>query len=826
METLRLNIQHAYRRLIGSPGFTAVAVLTLAAGIGANVAVFSLTNAVLLRPLPVSHPSELVFLTRVTGPGEWYSFAYPLYGAIRDQNHVFDGVLASAGDSRLQLSTSDGTEPSIAKVRAVSGNYFQVLGVLAAHGRALTPADDSIPGAGGMSGPLAVISDALWRRRFSHDPTVVGRNILLNDVSFTIAGIMPAGFWGEDLGSYPDLWIPIATHGRIVTGASTWLERRQTGWLNIVARVKRGVSIEQARADVDVIYRRYRLADFSSPDAPDYQRTLERERIDVASAARGLDFLRRDVSASLLILMGLAITVLLVACANLANLMFARSSIRSREIAVRQALGASRLRLILESVTESVLLSTLAGVGGLLLARWASGLLLTIAAREAGATAIDPRTDLVVVLFAAGASLVTSLLFGLGPAFRATRVDLRPVLNESPIAGARGRARLRRAALVIQVALSTLLLVGAGLFMRSLQNLRSFDPGFERDGVFVADLDPQATRRRAPDLESVYEALLDRLRAVPGVRSSSLSYYNLMRNAGDILRVSIPGRATERDSAHIDYVSADYFHTVGMKLLAGRDFSQRDDIGAPRVVIVNETFARTYWPGESPIGKRFGIGGPEKSGDLQVAGLVADAKYGSLRETPRRRAFLPVRQQPRLLTALQVRGSGNPQFVEGEIRRIIHEVEPRMPLLRVSQLADVVDQTLWQERLTAALSSATGGIALVLACIGLYGLLTYVVAGRTREFGIRAALGASRSRLLWSVLREAVALVLLGIAIGIPASLICGRLVSARLYGVTPFDPFAIASAVALLVTVALVAAYVPARRASRLDPIAALRGN
>jgi predicted permease len=824
LESLGQDLRYGFRMLRRSPAVTAAAVLSLALGIGANTAIFSLIDALLLEMLPVRNPQRLVTISSVSVGGRDQMFSYAAYRDFRDQTEGFADALASSSLQKVNIVMSGPGElqAELVERRLVSGNYFSVLGVDAILGRTFTADEDRVPG----EHPLAVISHGYWKRRFGQDPRVVGKTFSAQDTLFTIIGVAPPEFFGESVGESPDLWVPLTMAPR----APSWLwSGHSVTWLQIMGRLRPGVTVEQAQASAALVFGRIQAQTVAGMDNPRWRQQVLEKRIELAPGSTGFSELRERFSQPLKILMAVVSVVLLIACANVSSMMLARSTARQREMGVRLALGASRMRLVRQFITESLLTSLIGGALGLIFAYWGAGILIALVSRGATPPPLDTDPNSRVFAFTLTVSLLAGIMFGLMPALRATQAELAPALKEDArtLTVGRSRQRLGKALVVAQVALSLLLLIGAGLFVRSLQNLKSLDLGFNRENVLMLRIDTRATGYKDVRLANLHTQLLERVESIRGVRSASLSFMGLLGGGSWGNKISVQGytpRPNETMHTFANAVGPKYFETMGMSLLLGRAFTPQDNEHAPKVAVVNESMARRYFGSENAIGKRFGLGGPENSGRIEIVGVVRDAKYISLREGPRPMTYLPFLQYPAPLTELEVRTAGIPTVLSDSIRQAVRAVDQNLPVLEVTTLADQVDSSLIRERLFAKLSSAFSLLAVALSCLGLYGLMAYSVARRTSEIGLRLALGAERRDVLWMVLREVLVLVLIGVAIGVPAALAGTQVISSFLFGLTPSDPTTIAVAAVLMVAVAALAGYLPARRASRVDPMVALR--
>lgn len=815
------DLRYGARMLVKNKGFTLVAALSLAIGIGANTAIFSLLNALLLKPLPVQHPDQLVVVNTesLATPGRPFApFSYPVFREMREKDTAFSGMFARSG---FQASLSGAGQTERVSAEEVSGNFFAVLGVNAQLGRLLTEADDQTPGAH----PVAVISFDFWQRRFGGDPRIVGQTIRLNDYPFTIIGVTPDGFHGVEVGSSPDVRIPILMDGNVRPKPGTPIfENRGNMWLGIMARLKPDVSREQAQAATDSVFQIAR-----EPDRRRVTRdTLDTRngrsiRIKLDSARTGASNLR-GFAQPLIVLMCLVAIVLLIACLNVANLLLARATARQKEISVRLALGAGRFRLVRQLLTEGFLLSALGSLLGLLFARWGTGVLLGFL--PPGRT-LEINPDLRILGFTLAVTLVTGLLFGLAPALQATRPNLIPALKNETIAmlGGGKRWELSRLLVVLQVALSLVLLVGAGLFGRSLRNLKMVDMGYHTDQIVTMALDPAQNGYKLEKLRSFYDQLSERVVALPGVKTTTLARNVPMSGSYSRFGIEVPGydsRPGEEMAVLLNQVGPQFFATFGTSLLRGREFSKEDTPESPKAVIVNDSLARRFFGNESPLGKRISL---EDYKDLEIVGVVANAKYRNLREAPPQTAYIPYSQYPQLVQRiLCVRTSSEATSLVAAIRQEVRNLDPNLPVYNVKSFADHIDESVSRERLVALLSSFFGLFALLLASLGLYGVMAYGVGRRTNEIGIRIALGAQRSDVIWQVMRESLLLVAFGVCIGLAAALATSRFVMTLLFDLSPSDPLTLTVATLVMIGVAMLAGYLPARRAARVDPLTALR--
>jgi predicted permease len=809
------DLRYGLRMLRRNPGLTAVAVLSLALGIGANTAIFSLLDAVLLRMLPVKNPEQLVILERDGAPEDKGSrlLSANFYERMRGQTDLLDGF-CTFWPSDFQVVV-DGQAESF-KGDLVSGSFFSVLGVNALLGRTISEEDNNVPG----GQPVVVISYNFWRRRFASDPEIVGRRIVLNGQPHTIFGVTPPNFFGVTVGQPPPLWKPMG--------------KDQVG--EVMARLRPEVSELQVSTVLTGLLQQSLTVEDNSEMSPEYRQSVPRQSVVLIPASqgfqgmiRGIPSLRAQFSEPLRILMAVVGLVLLIACANVANLLLARATARRKEIAVRLALGAGRLRLIRQLLTESMLLALAGGVLGLVFAWWGSSILLALVGSGRNPVFLKLTLDARVLSFTTAASLLAGILFGLVPAWRATRVDLTPALKDNArISRGGARLGLGKMLVVTQVALSLLLLIGAGLFVRSLEKLQSFDAGFNRENVLLISTDPEMIgyQRGARQIVDLYQRMLEGIKAIPGVRSVSLSGEGLLSGSGTTAggMLQVRGRPPQNYSSSVCAVGPEYFETVGMTILRGRGFTAQDHEKEPNVAVVNETFARQYFGGDNELGHRFGIGRGDS--EIEIVGIVKDAKYETLREEATPTIYVPYVQGPFHWrgTTFHIRTAADPTRIITAVRQAVREIDANLPLFNIKTLATQVDETLVQERLIGTVSSFFGLLSLLLAAVGLYGVLAYAVNQRTHEIGIRMALGAQRGEVLLMVLRQGMKLVLIGVVLGLAASFAATRLVASYLFGITATDPVTFVGAPILLLIVAFLACFVPARRATRVDPLVALR--
>jgi len=825
LQDLIADVRLAFRTLRKSPGFTLVVVSTLALGIGANSAIFSLMDQVLLRALPVKDPQQLVILD---GPGAFMghthndqTFSYPMYVDFRDKNPVFDGV-AARFDTGVAFTHAGQTERVIAEL--VSGSYFPTLGVTPLLGRAIAPSDDQTPGAH----PVVVLSHGFWQRRFGGDPKAVGRSVTVNATPMTVIGVAPPSFYGLQAASAPDVFVPLMMKAQM-TPVRDDLDNRRSRWLNVIARLKPGVTEKQAEAGMNVLYKQILAEEIKGIPEPSerFKTRFLSKHLDVLPGARGLSELRRSFATPLFLLMGMVGLVLLIACANVANLILARGATRQREVAIRVALGASRGRIVRQLLVESLVLALGGGLVGVMLAAWTGSSLIALLPSEEARKVLSGDPDLRLVAFTMGMSLLTGLVFGLLPALRAANPSLLSTLKEEALAVVGGtHLRFRKALVVAQVALSLLLLVGAGLFTRSLINLRGLNPGFDPEGVLSFSINPLLNGYKPAQAHAIHERLLEEMRALPGVTGASIAVEALLTDSEWRSTVRVEGYVTKEGedmNPTVNGVASDFMKTLRMPLVAGREFTGADRQGAPRVAIVNEEFARYFFGTESPLGRRFGFG-RGKEFDLEIVGLVRESKSMNLREGKTRFVFLPLAQrEDAARVTYYVRSAGGFAGLGDKLREIVRRVDPNLPVFEMKTMTAQVGESLFLERMIALLSACFGALATALAALGLYGIMSYSVAARTREIGIRMALGADRSSVLRLVMRDVLLLAGIGIGLGLPGAIGLGRFVASQLFGLTPNDPMTLGAATLLLASVALVAGLVPARRATRIEPMNAL---
>lgn len=828
LSSLRQDISYALRSMRQNAGFTAVVLLTLALGIGANTSTFTLIDALVLRALPVPHPEQLVSIgnpARVGGLSEGTPrndvVSYPVYADVRDNTKMLSGLYASGRASRLDMLADPGQkEPEHPRGRFVSGNYFSVLQVPAALGRTFSGDEDSAPGAA----PVVVISYAYWVNRFAGARSIIGRSVLLNGVPLTVIGVAPRWFAGDIVGQRIEVWIPMMEQPALMPNAPA-LARRDLSWLLMMGRLAPGVTLAQARSELTSIENRSLLENALPTDRASIQNDVRERPVRVESGARGFSYYRKLLAAPLFILMAAVSIVLLIVCANLANLMLARAAARGREMSVRMALGANRARLVQQLLTESVLFALVGGTLGVLIAIWGSSALIALT----GGAQVDAKLDARVLLFTAAMSLATAILFGLVPAMRATRVELATALRAqgrgvSNAERGTGRFGLGKMLVVAQVALSVLLLVGTGMLVRSMQRLQTTDIGVARDRLLMVETDAQRAGYKDARLLTLMRGLLARASETPGVVSATLSENGIFSGTESGTNVRVEGftAQTEGDSnIAYDDVGPNYFHTIGARIIEGRDFETRDNESGAKVAVLNRTAARFFFPHASPLGSHIS----SDSTTYEIVGVVSDVEEQDLRAEPTKRLYISafqIAQTPGKFS-LEVRTAGDPARLGETLRRSLASVDPALSM-DAQPLTTLIEDSISQDKLVARVVSIFGILALALAALGLYGVMTYATTRRTSEFGLRMALGAEPSNVQRLVLGEAMLLVAGGVMVGMPAALGAMQLVKHQLYEIGLLDWPSILVALVVLGGSAALAGYVPARRAARVGPLVALR--
>jgi len=842
------DLRHGLRALLQARGWTAVVVLSLALGIGANTAIFSAINGLLLTKVPAADPDSLVRLRWVGrnemmtdssdygprnraaygGQNVQTTFSYPMFQQFRADNRTLTDLFACAPLDRVNVVVDGRAE--IARAFIASGNYYQVLGVGARIGRTFLP-DDDTPAAS----PVAVISSAYWHSRFGTDPNVVGRTIRVNNVPVTIVGVLPPGFTGvqQPMEEAPDVSLPVSLTAQLDPRAALdRLSQPTTWWLQVMGRLKPGVTAAQAQGNLEGVFQSTARSGIDSymkglPDAGRTEmsrRDLTRvPRLAVESGARGIYDVNQNELQAATILSVIVGLVLLIVCANVANLLLSRATSRQKEISVRLSLGATRARLIRQLLTESLLLAAMGGALGMLVGYWGRQLL------PSATLAQQPMLDWRTLLFVTAVTMLTGIVFGIVPALRGTAVNVNAALKETSRGVVGTRSILGRALLVLQVAISLVLLVGAGLFLQTLSNLRRVDVGFDPQNLLLFRVNPSLNRYDEPRMRALYTDMLERLKSAPGVRGVAMSQPALLSGSVSSTGMFVQGRPVPQvrpqdDSYTINRVaiSANFFDVMGIPVVMGRALTGRDTETSPKVAVINEAAVRKFFPGENPLGRRFGTG-PVQTGDIEIVGVLRDAKYNSVRDPAPATMYITF-QQARLTNAVfEVRTASAPAGATGAVREIMRQIDPNLPLMDVSTQIEQVERRYQQEKLFAQAYTLFGGLALVLAAIGLFGLMSYNVSRRTNEIGIRMALGAQRGDVLGMVMRESMLLVGLGVVVGLATAIAASRFVTTLLFGLEPRDPGTIAAATAVMIGVAALAGFLPARRASNVDPMVAL---
>jgi putative ABC transport system permease protein len=834
MQSLLQDLRYGARMLLKNPGFTVIAVLTLALGIGANTAIFSLTDQILLRRLPVERPEELVVL-RSPGPKGGHvwsdgddaaSFSYPMYKDLRDRGaNVFSGLLARFA---IPLSVAGAGQTERADGELVSGNYFEILGVRPALGRVFNQEDDRAPGAH----QVVVLSHAYWTRRFGADPAILNKSLTVNGNPMTVIGVSREGFRGVQVGQTPDVFVPMMMKAQMIPN-SRGLDDRRDYWLAIMGRLKPGMSRAQTEEAIRPSYRSIleeELSLRSGGSAQSRQRFLDKI-ILLEDGSKGRQILQRDSKQPFLVLMGMAGLALLIACANVANLLLARGAARQREIAVRMALGAGRWRLMRQFLLESLMLSLIGGAVGLMVAAWTIQGLVASIPPSVGALGLSVELDPRLLGFTLAIATLTGLLFGVAPAARATRVNLEATLREqgSSVSGGLSSVRFRKALVVSQIVLTTALLVGAGLFARSLSNLNRLDLGLRADHLIAFSVAPELNGYSPERTIAFFDDLRQSVAALPGVRSVSAAELPILTDSDAGSNVTIEGyQAQDSEDMEVRHnrIGPDYFATMGIPLIGGREFTVADAAGSAKVAIINETMARRFFANRNPIGSHFAFGAGDRiRPDIEIVGVVKDSKHTTVREEKRPFAYLPYSQETNLgRITFYARTDQDVVSIAPSLRREVAQRDNNLPIYDLKTLRQQTNESLFADRFLTFLSICFGSLAAALAAIGLYGVMAYTVTRRMREIGIRIALGATQGRVAWLVLREVALLAGAGLLAGAPLAFALGRAAESLLFGVKAGDPLVFAAAGLLLTLVALFGGYLPARRAAKVDPMVALR--
>jgi predicted permease len=833
MHGLWQDVRYGLRMLAKNPGFTAIAVLTLALGIGANTAIFSLLNQILLRRLPVRNPKELVVL-KSPGPksGHIWSdgddseiFSYPLYKGLAKNTSVFDGVIARYAFS---ASISNHGQTDLGSGELVSGNYFQTLGVGAALGRVLTPEDDVVPG----GHPIVMLSHAYWVQHFGADASVLNKTILVNNTEMTVVGVAQAGFAGIQAGQTPNLFVPMMMKPQM-TPIRNGLDDWNDSWLAVLARRKPGVSLEQSEAGINAEYRpllEQQLATIKEWGEKKRQ-TFLNKKILLFSGAQGRTTLQRDSGPALAALFAMAVLVLLISCTNVANILLAQGAARQREFAIRTALGAGRVRIMRQVMAESLLCAFAGGALGLVIGAWLVNILTRAVVAEGGIRGLSSKLDGSILWFAIGATVASGLVFGLVPAWRVTRTTVSEMLKNQGSTSSAGpsHVRFRKFLVAGQVAFTLLLLTGATLFTRTLWNLRKQNLGINTEKVITFSIAPQLNGYDTAKTVQLVDQLRERVAALPVVRGVGSSEIALLTGTDMGGNITIEGRENlESDESHVNFdaVSPNYFSTLGVPLLSGREFNAGDTGASPKVAIVNEAMAKTFFPKRDPVGVHFAQGGGhDVKPNIEIVGVVKNAKEANVRTEDRPYFYLPYSQVKALVgMSFYVRAKQDPLLITNELREAVRQLDGNLPVYELKTVERVVDEDLFTERMVAGLSASFGGLAALLAALGIYGVLAYLVVQRTREIGIRMALGARPGNVRLLIFREVGFMVFAGVIVGLPLAYGLARLSESLLFGVRAGDPLIYVLTLAVVGVVASAACYVPARRATRVHPIVALR--
>jgi len=826
------DIRYALRMLAKSPGFAAVAVLSLALGIGANTAIFSLLDQVMLRLLPVSHPDQLVILR---SPGRksghtWsdvdegaQSFSFPMYKALREGNDVFSGLI---GCYPTEASVSFKNETEHVDASLVSGNLFDVLGVRPALGRMFSMDDDRVQGAH----PVVVLSYAYWQRRFGGDPSILNQPVLVNAQPFTVVGVARRGFTGVQAGQTPEVFLPLMMKP-VVTPGWNALDDWNDYWLPVLGRLKPGMTIPRAEAGLQGLYRGLleRQASGSHWSSSTARAQFVGRKLLLKPGGRGRDVLDHDAGTPIIALFVMVALVLLMVCTNLANLLLARGVSRQRELAVRLALGANRGRLIGQLLTESLVCAIAGGLAGIPLAAWTLKMLVDSIVAGAGIQGLSPRLDQRVLVFSLALTVAATVIFGLVPAFRATRTDVNSTLkNQSRASVAPAQVRFRKAMVTAQVVFSVLLLVGAGLFTRTLWNLRHLDLGMRPDHLISFDIAPALNGYTPEQTRALCDRMREALAALPGVVSASGAEIAALTNSDSNSNITVPGApplSDEQQHVRTDHVAPGYFATLGIPLITGREFTDSDGPQSPKVAIVNEAMVRRFFPNGEALGRRFAFGGGNVTPNTEIVGVVKDAKNSQVREDYLPYIYMPYDQDPKLgnLT-FYARTFQDPMALAPELRKTVQHFDPNLPAPKLTTMESTINDDLFEERLVAQLSLIFGILAAALAAVGIYGVLAYTVVQRTREIGIRVALGARPGEVERLVYREVGPILAAGIALGLPVAYALARLAESLLYGIKAGDFPVYASVLILVAAAAALASFIPAIRATRVHPMVALR--
>jgi predicted permease len=837
IESLLADTKHAFRRLRKSPSFTAVALLTLALGIGANSGIFTLLDAVLLRSLPVPDPEQLFIVKQGGHAADKSRFAYPFFDHVSRQLPEAASIAAMGWPDDFYVRITK-EQPEATQGQLVSGNYFEVFETYPALGRLLTPSDDEkLAGS-----PVAVISYAYWQGQFASDLRVIGRQFVVNGVPFTIVGVAPRGFFGARSGTQPAFWIPLTMQSVVQYhdhysdyGAQPlrpWVPQANINWLLLVVRVKSPAATSRLLTVLNQQYRNNLESFAQYLTDPDQREAMLRTRLTLEPGQRGFANLKEQFEQPLLLLMAMAAIVLLTACANIANLLLARAAARRHALAVQLSIGAGRTRLVQQTLIECLLLSVGGGVLGIAVAYGCATVLPRWASSGNAAIPINLAPDARILAFGVMIAVITGALCGLAPALQSASVDPVSALKTGGAQsiprsrGVGGGWSVSKALVVTQVALSLLLLVGAGMFLETLENYSRLDPGFDRDHLLNVQIDTHLVNYQTSEFPSLYQRLTDRMDAIPGVRSTSITTCSLVAgcfDSSDVIVMSSSGQKIARGNAQVNSVSLNYFATTGIQLFRGREFATTDDASAPKVAIVNQTFARHYTGSQNPTDMEFSYADND-SDRYRIVGVVSDARVNDIREAAPPIIYFPIAQNIGNIDGLEIRTTADPHWVAAQAGQAIADVDPRIPVVNVATLNEAVKDNLTQPRLIARLTSIFGILALTLACLGLYGVMSYTMQRRTSELGVRLALGSTRQAVLWLVVRETLSLAGLGAMIGLGLAFVGMHLVTSFLFGLSPDDPLIIILATGSLLLASAIAGFLPAWRAAHIEPIQALR--
>lgn len=833
METLWQDLRYGIRTLVKNPGFTVIAVMTLALGLGANTAIFSLTDQMLWRMLPVEKPEEIVVLRspgpksgRVSSDGDSAtSFSYPMYKMIRDRNNVFSGLLARYP---ISLSVAGEGQTERADGELVSGNYFEVLGVRPALGRVFNEEDDAVVGAG----TVVVLSHGYWSRHFGADPNILNKTLTVNGTLMTVVGVTREGFAGVQVGQTPELFIPMTMKAQMTPN---WdgLDEQKDYWLAIIGRLKPGLIRAQAEEAFAPIYRQIleEVLPLAGRFSPEGQQRFLTKPLLMDAGSRGRPILQRDIALPLYILGGMVGLVLLIACANVANLLMARGAARQREIAIRMAVGAGRWRLVQQFLVESLVLSMIGGAVGLLVASWTISALIASISGNFAAGGFSEKLDLRVLSFTFILSVVTGMLFGLLPAIKATRLNLESTLREqgSSVSGSLGQVRFRKGLVILQVVVTTVLLVVAGLFTRSLNNLKQLDLGLRPDHIISFSIAPDLNGYSPQRTIALFDSLHQKLSSQPGVESVSESVISAFTDSNSSSNITVEGYTAQEDedmNVVQNFTGPNYFSTMGIPLVKGREFTMSDSANSQKVAVINESMARRFFPDRDPVGLKFAFGSGDKvRPDMQIVGVVKDSKHASVREQAKPFVYIPYSQFAQLGDiTFYVKTKQAVGAMTAALRSEVQGLDANIPIFSLKTLEQQIDESLFADNFLTMLSISFAGLAALLASIGLYGVMAYTVTRRTREIGIRMALGATRGTVSWLILREVVALASIGLVIGLPLAYVFGRFAESLLFSIKASDPFVFGAAAVLLTSATLLGGYLPARKAASIDPLKALR--